>query len=36
MLVDEIGGMDDYELDGLVGLGFKTLSEGYPTLLDNL
>ena len=36
LALDELTELEQFEGDGLAGMGFKSLSEGYPTLLDNL
>lgn len=36
LALDELTELQHFEGDGLAGLGFKTLSDGYPTLIDNL
>ncbi|CAD8107961.1 unnamed protein product [Paramecium primaurelia] len=36
LLLDELTELKKFEGDGLAGLGFDTLSDGYPTIIDNL
>jgi len=36
LLMSELNGFSSLYTDGLIGLGFATLSNGTPTLLDNL
>ena len=36
LILDELTELKKFEGDGLVGLGFNTLSDGYATLIDNL
>ncbi|CAD8121820.1 unnamed protein product [Paramecium sonneborni] len=36
LILDELTEIQNFEGDGLAGLGFSTLSDGYPTLIDNL
>ncbi|CAD8199952.1 unnamed protein product [Paramecium pentaurelia] len=36
LILDELTELKKFEGDGLAGLGFDTLSDGYPTLIDNL
>lgn len=36
LLVINLSELDHFEGDGLVGLGFDTLSDGYPTIIDTL
>lgn len=36
LLLSDLTELKRFEGDGLGGLGFDTLSDGYPTLIDNL
>ena len=36
LILSELTELPHFEGDGLGGLGFDTLSNGYPTLIDNL
>lgn len=36
LIIDELTELKNFKGDGLAGLGFNTLSDGYPTLIDNL